>query len=135
MEFIKFSSRPDVAVRANTIVGGLDPTRFSTYDAPEYRKHVTDALADPESDRLYVLDNSGALQIVSLSDYRPIDQVETGQRTTFKTYDSAGQLSLDPGRERLYLSGEPVRMVDTAPCRNEKTSSIAAPAKNLSQPP
>ncbi len=75
---------------------------------------VTDALADPESDRLYVLDNSGALQIVSLSDYRPIDQVETGQRTTFKTYDSAGQLSLDPGRERLYLSGEPVRMVDTA---------------------
>jgi ABC-type glycerol-3-phosphate transport system substrate-binding protein len=33
-------------VRVNTIVGGLDPTRLSTFDAPEYRKHVTDQLAD-----------------------------------------------------------------------------------------
>ena len=75
---------------------------------------VVDALADPESDRLYVLDNSGTLQIVSLSDYRPIDRLETGHRTTFNTFGYAGQLSLDPGRQRLYLSGEPVRMVDTA---------------------
>ena len=28
-----------------------------------------------------------------------------------------------------------VRMVETAPCRNENTSSMAAPAANLSQPP
>ena len=33
-------------MRANTIVGGLDPTRLSTYDSPVYRKHVTDQLAD-----------------------------------------------------------------------------------------
>ena len=46
MEFLKFNARPDINVRVNTIVGGLDPTRMSTFDAPEYRKHVTDKLAD-----------------------------------------------------------------------------------------
>ncbi len=46
MEFLKFNARPDINVRANTIVGGLDPTRLSTFDAPEYRAHVTDKLAD-----------------------------------------------------------------------------------------
>jgi len=46
LEFIRFVARPDINVRVNTIVGGLDPTRLSTYDAPEYRKHVTDKLAD-----------------------------------------------------------------------------------------
>jgi multiple sugar transport system substrate-binding protein len=46
MEFLRFNSRPDINVRANTIVGGLDPTRLSTYDAPEYRAHVTDELAE-----------------------------------------------------------------------------------------
>jgi multiple sugar transport system substrate-binding protein len=40
MEFLKFNARPDINVRANTVVGGLDPTRLSTYDAPEYRKFV-----------------------------------------------------------------------------------------------
>jgi multiple sugar transport system substrate-binding protein len=46
MEFLKFNARPDINVRANTIVGGLDPTRLSTYDAPEYRQHVGDELAE-----------------------------------------------------------------------------------------
>jgi len=45
-EFLKFNARPDINVRANTIVGGLDPTRLSTYDSPVYRKHVTEQLAD-----------------------------------------------------------------------------------------
>jgi multiple sugar transport system substrate-binding protein len=45
-EFLKFNARSDINVRANTIVGGLDPTRLSTYDSPVYRKHVTDQLAD-----------------------------------------------------------------------------------------
>jgi multiple sugar transport system substrate-binding protein len=46
LEFLKFNARPDINVRANTIVGGLDPTRWSTLDNPEYRAHVTDGLAD-----------------------------------------------------------------------------------------
>ncbi len=46
LEFLKFNARPDINVRINIIVGGLDPTRLSTFDAPEYRKHVTDQLAD-----------------------------------------------------------------------------------------
>lgn len=46
IEFLKFNARPDINVRANTIVGGLDPTRWSTLDDPTYRAHVGDALAD-----------------------------------------------------------------------------------------
>ena len=46
MEFLRFVSRPDINVRANTIVGGLDPTRWSTLDNPDYRSHVTEELAD-----------------------------------------------------------------------------------------
>jgi len=45
-EFLKFVGRPDINVRVNTIVGGLDPTRKSTFDAEAYRKHVTPELAD-----------------------------------------------------------------------------------------
>lgn len=46
LEFLKFISRPDINIRANTIVGGLDPTRWSTLDNEAYREHVTPALAD-----------------------------------------------------------------------------------------
>lgn len=46
LEFLKFNARPDINVRANTIVGGLDPTRWSTLDDPTYRAHVGDELAD-----------------------------------------------------------------------------------------
>jgi len=45
-EFLKFNARPDINVRANTIVGGLDPTRWSTLDNPDYRAHVSEGLAD-----------------------------------------------------------------------------------------
>jgi ABC-type glycerol-3-phosphate transport system substrate-binding protein len=45
-EFLKFNARPDINVRSNTIVGGLDPTRWSTLDDPAYRAHVTEGLAD-----------------------------------------------------------------------------------------
>jgi multiple sugar transport system substrate-binding protein len=46
LEFLKFISRPDINIRANTIVGGLDPTRWSTLDDEAYRAHVTPELAD-----------------------------------------------------------------------------------------
>lgn len=44
--FLEFVVRPDIVVRANTIVGGLDPTRVSTLDDPDYRAHVSDSVAD-----------------------------------------------------------------------------------------
>lgn len=46
LAFLKFVGRPDVNIEVNTIVGGLDPTRISTFDDASYREHVTDALAD-----------------------------------------------------------------------------------------
>lgn len=44
--FLLFLARPDVNVAVNTIVGGLDPTRLSTFDDPAYREHVTPEIAD-----------------------------------------------------------------------------------------
>jgi multiple sugar transport system substrate-binding protein len=44
--FLLFIARPDINVQVNTIVGGLDPTRISTYDNEAYREHVTPELAD-----------------------------------------------------------------------------------------
>jgi multiple sugar transport system substrate-binding protein len=46
MAFLEFVAQPATNVRANTIVGGLDPTRLSTYDNPDYRAFVGDELAD-----------------------------------------------------------------------------------------
>jgi multiple sugar transport system substrate-binding protein len=44
--FLAFIMRPETNIRVNQIVGGLDPMRYSTYDDPIFRAHVTDALAD-----------------------------------------------------------------------------------------
>jgi multiple sugar transport system substrate-binding protein len=46
LEFLRFILQPETNVRQNTIVGGLDPTRISTFDDPRFREHVTDKLAD-----------------------------------------------------------------------------------------
>jgi multiple sugar transport system substrate-binding protein len=44
--FMAFIMRPETNVRANTLVGGLDPMRISTFDDSRFREHVTDTLAD-----------------------------------------------------------------------------------------
>ncbi|GAB4526387.1 MAG: hypothetical protein Kow0063_00580 [Anaerolineae bacterium] len=74
---------------------------------------VRDALADPVEDRLYALDDGGGLHVLSLDDYSHMALLETGFNILegFRTYD--GQLAMDPGRSRLYISGDPVRIVDT----------------------
>ncbi len=46
LEFLGFCLRPDISLRICTVAGGLDPVRWSTYDAPEYREYASDALAD-----------------------------------------------------------------------------------------
>jgi photosystem II stability/assembly factor-like uncharacterized protein len=77
--------------------------------------NVRDAVVDPEAGRLYVLDEAGMLQILDTADHSQIAQVETGF-SVFGDYDyhgGYGQLSLDPGRHRLYIGGDPVRTIDT----------------------
>jgi multiple sugar transport system substrate-binding protein len=44
--FLEFVVRPDINLEVNTIVGGLDPTRLSTFDHEDYRAHVSPELAD-----------------------------------------------------------------------------------------
>jgi len=48
--FLAFLMRPETSLRANLIVGGFDPMRYSTFDSPDFRAHVTDKLADAARD-------------------------------------------------------------------------------------
>jgi DNA-binding beta-propeller fold protein YncE len=74
---------------------------------------IRSALADPAAGRLYVLDDGGTLRVLSLADYAEIARVETGF-TFLDSYPTYGELSLDAGRHRLAISGDPLRIVDTA---------------------
>lgn len=80
---------------------------------------VRDALADPTSGRLYVLDEGGTLRILTSAGpdragYLQQARVDTGFSVFPLNWGTYGQLSLDPGRRRLYIDGLPVRSVDTA---------------------
>jgi multiple sugar transport system substrate-binding protein len=44
--FLDFLARPDVALRYNTVVGGIDPVRRSTLNDPSYVKFVSPAVAN-----------------------------------------------------------------------------------------
>lgn len=74
---------------------------------------IIDALTDQDADRLYLLNERGTVEVLRLSDHSPIGQVETGFQTDLGRYVGAGHLSLDPQRNRLYIDGEQLRIVDT----------------------
>jgi multiple sugar transport system substrate-binding protein len=46
LDFMGYIMRPETNLAINKVVGGLDPMRFSTFEDPTFRAHVTDALAD-----------------------------------------------------------------------------------------
>ncbi len=78
---------------------------------------ILDALADPAANRLYVLNDHGTLQVLNLTSYEEMSRMETGLDMSNSRNRYLAQLSLDPGRKRLYLSGDPVRTIDTASFR------------------
>ncbi len=74
---------------------------------------ISDALVDSDAERLYVLDDSGRLRVLNPADGRQTTEAETGYRALEGQNTGYGQLSLDPGRSRLYIGGDPVRVLDT----------------------
>ncbi len=46
MEFLNFVARPDVAARYNTVVGGIDPVRYSTLEDPAYIEFAGTEIVD-----------------------------------------------------------------------------------------
>lgn len=46
LALLAFIARPETSLKANMMVGGLDPIRFSTFADPEFREYVTPVLAD-----------------------------------------------------------------------------------------
>ncbi len=89
----------------------IDPAEGTT--GLIYTAHyVLDALVDEQAGRLYVLDDGGGLRVLNLADYEEITRQQTGLQPGY--YGFSGQLALDRGRQRLYLGGQPVRVVDTA---------------------
>jgi photosystem II stability/assembly factor-like uncharacterized protein len=79
---------------------------------------VRDALADPASGRLYVLDEAGTLRILvsagpDRAGYLQQARVDTGFSVFPLNWSTYGQMSLDRERRRLYIDGLPARSVDT----------------------
>jgi multiple sugar transport system substrate-binding protein len=44
-EFLSFVARPDIALKYNMVVGGIDPVRKSTLDNPDYQKFIDPQIA------------------------------------------------------------------------------------------
>lgn len=85
---------------------------------------VWGALAAPDENRLYVLDNAGLLRALDTAGtgacpagsgdcYPEIGQVQTEFSTLAGYLSGAGELALDPARRRLYIGGQPAHVVDT----------------------
>jgi len=83
------------------------------------------AAADPETGRLYVLNNERTLQALSLTDYNEIARLDLKPEPNLQSPIPNGHavsnlqspspsLALDPTRQRLYLSGNPPQVIDTA---------------------
>ncbi|RKX75937.1 MAG: sugar ABC transporter substrate-binding protein [Spirochaetes bacterium] len=45
-EFLKFAADPEIMLRYNTVVGGIDPVRKSTLESPKYEEFVSKAVVD-----------------------------------------------------------------------------------------
>jgi hypothetical protein len=108
------------AGESETSVTSMIPTVINQLDLGV---PIVDILIDPTLDRLYVLDKQGELRILGLADHKEIARLETGFQTEKFGYVGAGELSIDPGRNHLYISvpsqsydsedNTPVRLVDT----------------------
>lgn len=91
----------------------IDPARAETVHITYTALSVRDVLPDPTTGRLYVLDDAGNLYVLDLKDYHEIARVETGFAAFPDNWGDYGQISLDASRNRLYLDGNPIRVVDT----------------------
>ncbi|MFN8457020.1 MAG: hypothetical protein U0401_20535 [Anaerolineae bacterium] len=107
--YLSYSGSPDYVL-------AVDPLRRSR-QIVFTSLTIRDALADPASGRLYLLNNQGTLQVLSLSDYRELGHLETSANVSSFNTERLKLLSLDPARRRLYLSGNPVQVIDTESLR------------------
>ncbi len=105
---------------SDSYILALDPTRHAT-NAIYTALTVNDALADPATNRLYVLNNAHTLQVLNLTDYTEITRLDIqsnlqpASRSEFANplREPSTSLTFDPTRQRLYLSGDPVQVIDT----------------------
>ncbi|MBI1881488.1 MAG: hypothetical protein HYR94_25185, partial [Chloroflexi bacterium] len=81
---------------------------------------ISDALADPETGRLYILNNERTLQALNLADYSEIIRLDLKPKLNCgdpaecmpPDHNVEPALALDPTRQRLYLSGDPAQVID-----------------------
>ncbi|MCS7261103.1 MAG: hypothetical protein NZ765_10035, partial [Anaerolineae bacterium] len=90
----------------------IDPVRAETMHVAYTALSVRDVLPDPITGHLYVLDDAGNLYVLNLKDYHQITRTETGFSVFLDSREDYGQMALDTPRHRLYIDGNPVRMVD-----------------------
>lgn len=91
----------------------IDPAQAKTVRTTYTALSVRDVLVHPATGRLYVLDDAGSLHVLDLQDYHELARVETGFSVFPHNWGDYGQMSLDVSRHRLYIDGDPIRVVDT----------------------
>lgn len=91
----------------------IDSARPETVHITYTALSVRDVHPDPATGRLYVLDDAGSLYVLDLRDYHQINRIETGFSVFPDNWGNYGQMSLDPQRHRLYIDGNPIRVVNT----------------------
>ena len=74
---------------------------------------INTALTDASSNRLYLLSDQGRLQVLSLPDYQEIAQFSLSGQTEFGFGQPFRNLALDTNRQRLYIGGDPVYILNT----------------------
>ncbi len=85
---------------------------------------IVAGLAEPNTNRLYALDEAGLLSIFNLDDLTRFKLIDTGLDRSNSYGFYFGQMAFDMGRDRLYLSGDPIQILDTNTFQLTATSNL-----------
>lgn len=91
-----------------------------------------DALADPDNNRLYVMDSGGVLHVLDLQDYKEQVSLQTAYSSLKSYEEGSGQLALDNSKQRLYISGKQPEVIDTV--RLTITARLDTPGQLTPEP-
>ncbi|MCB9099830.1 MAG: hypothetical protein H6632_09845 [Anaerolineales bacterium] len=93
----------------------IDPEQAS-YELTSTAIELRDVLVDPESNHIFISDSANRIRLLDGDSLAVLAETTLTGNTAdygFKLGRDSGELSLDAGRQRLYISGYPATVVDS----------------------